>query len=247
MKLKEHTLFQIFDVEAKLRTSIAHNFAAIYCKTPEDTLNYLNPAYYKAPPVTDVNMTNLFTSFDLFRTTRYWPNGTIRSRAFLDDLKRDKAYVMQYTSPPFWVTIKALPFGSLYYTFVFLDDVIKEKVLKDFGLEFANAAAFEQALFVLKEMRNQCAHLELITRFKLKSKGGALNNFNDIRELARLGNGDLSYLDILKILKIFGSIGNIKRQIGNFYFIMFLKGRKRIADKALSKMGRKKLSVWMKL
>lgn len=96
-------------------------------------------------------------------------------------------------------------------------------------------------------MRNQCAHLELITRFKLKGRKGALNNFNDIRKKASLGNGDLSYLDILKIIKKFETIYDIKGQIGRFYFIMFFKGRKFIADKALSKMGRKKLSVWLKL
>lgn len=246
MKLKKYTLFKIFDVEARLRTSIAYNFAATYCRTPADTLNYLNPTYYNAPPVTDTNMTNRFNSFDLFRTTQYWPNGNVKSRSFIDDLKRDKAYANQYTNPPFWVAIKALPLGSLYYTFVFLDDVVKNKVLKDFGLTLADANAFEQALFVLKEMRNQCAHLELITRFKLKSRRSTLNSFNDIRTLAGLGRGDLSYLDTLKILKIFGAIGDIKRQIGKFYFFMFFKGRRCIADKALSKMGRKKLSVWIK-
>lgn len=247
MKLKEFTLFKIFDIEARLRTSIAYNFAETYCRTPEDTLNYLNPAYYNAPPVTDRNMTNRFNSFDLFRTTQYWPNGNVRIRSFIDDLKREKEYANQYTDPPFWVAIKALPLGSLYYTFVFLDDVVKEKVLRDFNFALMDANAFEQALFVLKEMRNQCAHLELITRFKLKSRGRALNNYSDIRTMAGLGRGDLSYLDTLKILKIFGTISDIKRQIGKFYFKMFIKGRKRIADKALSKMGRKKLSVWMKL
>lgn len=247
MKLKKYTLFKIFDVEARLRTSIAYNFAATYCNTTADTLNYLNPAYYKAPPGSDRNMTNRFRSFDLFKTTQYRSDGSIKSRSFLDELKRDKDYVRQYTDPPFWVVIKALPLGSLYYTFVFLDDTVKEKVLEDFGLKLTDAKAFEQALFVLKEMRNQCAHLELITRFKLRGKPGALNYFNDIRTMAGLARGDLSYLDVLKILKIFGTICDIKTQIGNFYAIMVIKGRKFIADKALSKMGRKKISVWLSL
>lgn len=106
---------------------------------------------------------------------------------------------------------------------------------------------FEQALFVLKEMRNQCAYLELITRFKLKSRRTVLNRFNDIREMSGLARGDLSYLDVLKILNTFVQISDIKRQIFFFYLNMSFKGRKKIADKALSKMGRKKLSVWMKL
>lgn len=159
----------------------------------------------------------------------------------------NKEYVGKYENPPFWVAIKALPFGSLYYTFVFLDDTVKEKVLEDFELSLSDAYAFEQALFVLKEMRNQCAHLELITRFKLKSRRTVLNRFNDIREMSGLARGDLSYLDVLKILNTFVQISDIKRQIFFFYLNMSFKGRKKIADKALSKMGRKKLSVWMKL
>lgn len=247
MKLKKYTLFKIFDIESRLRTSIAYNFAATYCNTPADTLNYLNPNYYKAPSASDTNMTNCFNSFDLFRTTQYYRNGQVRRRSFIDDLKNDKEYANQYTSPPFWVAIKALPLGSLYYTFVFLNDVVKEKVLKDFKLSLSDAPAFEQALFVLKEMRNQCAHLELITRFKLKSRRNALNNFNDIRTLSGVARGDLSYLDVLKILNTFAQISDIKRQIVFFYLSMGIKGRKKIADKALSKMGRKKLLVWMKL
>ena len=42
-------------------------------------------------------------------------------------------------------------------------------------------------------------------------------------------------------------ITDIKREIAWFYFRMTLKGRKKIADKAISKMGRKKLSVWMNI
>lgn len=247
MRLKKYTLFKIFDIESRLRTSIAYNFAATYCNTHTDTLNYLNPSYYKAPPANDTNMTNHFNSFDLFRTTQYYRNGQVRRRSFIDDLKHKKEYANQYTDPPFWVAIKTLPLGSLYYTFVFLNDIVKEKVLKDFGLSLTDASAFEQALFVLKEMRNQCAHLELITRFKLKSQKAALNNFNDIKAMSELARGDLSYLDVLKILNTFLPISDIKKQILFFYLKMSIKGRKMIADKALSKMGRKKLSVWMKL
>ena len=247
MRQKKYTLFKIFDIEARLRTSIAYNFAATYCNTPADTLNYLNPSYYKAPPTSDTNMTHRFNSVDLFRTTQYSRNGPVRRRSFIDDLKHDKEYASQYTDPPLWVAIKTLPLGSLYYTFVFLNDIVKEKVLIDFGLSLSDASAFEQALFVLKEMRNQCAHLELITRFKLKSQRTALNNFNDIRVMSGLARGDLSYLDVLKILNTFVPISDIKRQVLFFYLGMGLKGRKKIADKALSKMGRKKLSVWMKI
>ena len=247
MKLKEYTLFKIFDIESRLRTSIAYNFAGTYCTTSADTMNYTNPAYYKAPNPTDTHLTNIFKNFDLFRPTLYYPNGSIRKSSFISELKKDKHYVKQYQDPPFWVTIKALPLGSLYYTFVFLDDTVKEKVLKDFGLDLGDALAFEQALFILKEMRNQCAHLELITRFKLKNKRGF--SFNDV--INRAGclthSGSIFYIDVMKIFKLFGGISDIKRLIFNFYFRMCLKGRKQIADKAISKMGRKNIRIWMQL
>ncbi|MCI5872125.1 MAG: Abi family protein [Clostridiales bacterium] len=246
MRLKKYTLFKIFDIESRLRTSIAYNFAEEYCKTPADTMNYTNPVYYKAPSSSDKHMSNIFSTFDLFRKTQLLPNGKIKKKSFIDELKNDRDYVGQYTEPPFWVVIKALPLGSLYYTFVFLDDTVKEKVLKDFGLELSDAALFEQALFVLKEVRNQCAHLELITRFRLKRKV-SLNNLNDITVRAGLSHGKLNYLDVVKIFILFGNVSDIKKVIATFYLKMLVKGRKKISDKALAMMGRKKFSVWMKL
>lgn len=246
MKLKKYTLFKIFDIESRLRTSIAYNFAEEYCKTPSETMNYTNPAYYKSPSFSDKHMCNIFSSFDLFRNTQFLPNGKVKRKSFIDELKRDREYVAKYENPPFWVAIKALPLGSLYYTFVFLDDVVKEKVLKDFGFDLTEAAIFEQALFVLKEVRNQCAHLELITRFRLKRKA-SLNYLNDITVKANLSHDKLNYLDVLKIFTLFGKTSDIKKVVVIFYLKMVLKMRKKIADKALSMMGRKKLSMWMKL
>lgn len=246
MKLKKYTLFKIFDIESRLRTSIAYNFASVYCNKTVDTMNYTESAYYQAPNPADKHMTNIFNNFDLFRKTLYKPNGSVKRKSFIDELKEDKDYVKQYTNPPFWVVIKSLPLGSLYYTFIFLDDIVKEKVLIDFGLQLKYAKAFEQALYVLKEVRNQCAHLELITRFRLKRKA-SLNNFQDIRNIAGLSKGHLNYLDVLKIFKVFGKINDMKRVIALFYYRMTVKGRKKISDKALAMMGRKKLSIWLKL
>lgn len=245
MKLKKYTLFKIFDIESRLRTSIAYNFASVYCQNAADTMNYTNPVYYQAPSPKDKHMSNIFRTFDLFRPTLYEPNGKVKRKSFIDELKKDKDYVNQYTDPPFWVVIKSLPLGSLYYTFVFLNNVVKEKVLKDFGLELKDADAFEQALFILKEVRNQCAHLELITRFRLKRKA-SLKNFQDITVMAGLSHGKLNYLDVMKIFKIFGKQDDIKRVIAFFYYKMTFKGRKKIADKALAMMGRKKLRIWLK-
>ena len=191
-------------------------------------------------------MKNIFSTFDLFRTTQLSQSGRVKRKSFIDELKKDRDYVCQYTEPPFWVVIKALPLGSLYYTFVFLDDTVKAKVLRDFGFELSEAAVFEQALFVLKEVRNQCAHLELITRFRLKRKAN-LNYMNDITIKASLSHDKLNYLDVVHIFVLFGNVADIKKVVAMFYIKMAIKGRKNIADKALAMMGRKKFDVWMKV
>lgn len=70
-----------------------------------------------------------------------------------------------------------------------------------------------------------------------------LNNFKDITDYAGLSKSVLNYMDVLKILKIFGEIRDIKKEIAIFYLKMCMKGRKSIADKILSKMGRKILGI----
>jgi len=65
-----------------------------------------------------------------------------------------------------------------------------------------------------------------------------LNNFKDITDYAGLSKSVLNYMDVLKILK---------KEIAIFYLKMCMKGRKSIADKILSKMGRKNIGDWLKL
>ena len=66
-------------------------------------------------------------------------------------------------------------------------------------------------------------------------------------DYAGLSKSVLNYMDVLKILKIFGEIRDIKKEIAIFYLKMCMKGRKSIADKILSKMGRKNIGDWLKL
>lgn len=247
MKLKKQTLFKVFDVESRMRTAISHHFASIYCNTIPTTMNYVNRANYQAPNPADTHLVNKFNSFDLFRPTQYHPRtGRVTRVSYIDELKREKEYVRQYTSPPFWVVIKSMPLGSLYYTYLFLTNQVKQLVLDDFQFSLAQSAIFEQAIFVLKEVRNQCAHLELITRFRQR-RLRKLNYFNDLTNYAGLSRTELNYMDVLKIFKQFGKIGDLKRSVLLFYVKMCLKGRRKIADKILAKMGRKSILEWIKL
>ena len=44
-----------------------------------------------------------------------------------------------------------------------------------------------------------------------------MNNFKDITDYAGLSKSVLNYMDVLKILKIFGEIRDIKKEIAIFY------------------------------
>lgn len=245
MELKKHTLRKIFDIESRLRTSISYHFAKYHCDTTAKTLNYLNPSYYVAPPTTDTHLTNVFNKFTLFRVQRTH-RGRITSQSFLDKLKDEKNYVAQYQDPPFWVVIKSLPLGTLYYLLLFLDSNVKKDVLNDFGLTIADEKAFEQAIYILKVVRNECAHLELISRCRIK-RTQKMNFFNEVSGFANLSNSDLNYMDAVKVIDKFTSIKDIKSLIGIFYLKMFMKRRKKIADKIISKMGRKDIREWLRL
>ena len=54
-------------------------------------------------------------------------------------------------------------------------------------------------------------------------------------------------MDVVKIFKLFGNELKVKRIIVFFYAKMNIKGRKMIAEKAISKMGRKAIYQWIKL
>lgn len=247
MRLKKQTLFKIFDIESRMRTAIAYHFSRIYCNTSSTIMNYLNPVYYHQPNPSDTYLTKRFQKFDLFREKQYDKyNRKVIKKSFLDELKAEKDYVAKYEHPPFWVVIKSQSLGTLYFLYIFLRDEVKEPVLKEFQLSLAESRVFEQAIYVIKEARNQCAHLELITRFR-KKRDRKLNNFKDITDYAGLSKSVLNYMDVLKILKIFGEIRDIKKEIAIFYLKMCMKGRKPIADKILSKMGRKNIGDWLKL
>lgn len=246
MKLKKQTLFKVFDVESRMRAAISYHFASEYCNTIFTTMNYIKREFYQAPNPSDRYLTKRFKDFDLFRTTQYDGRGAVIKDSFIDALKKEKAYVGKYIEPPFWVVIKSFPLGSLYYTYLFLRDDVKQKVLRDFHLSLSDSSVFEQAVYVLKEVRNQCAHLELITRFRLK-RTRKLKYYNDVTKYAGLSRTDLNYMDVVKIFKIFGGIQDLKWTIVMFYIKMCIKGRKKIAEKILAKMGRKSLWAWIKL
>ena len=236
-RLKKETLALIFDFESRLKTSIAYHFSEKHCNTKATIMNYINPSCYKKPPK---QLYLKFKTYILFKGVD--KNG----KTPIDKFKEKSPYIASFKNPPFWVTIKQLTIGNLYYLFIFLEDDVKEKVLNDFGLSLPETQFFIQTLFILKEARNQCAHLELISRFEIDDNK-TLNYFKDSKLKLGLTHKHVYFLDLIKILKFYNNISHVKSLIIFFYVKMSIKGRKNIADKILGKMGRKNLKNWIKL
>lgn len=100
-----NTIILILSVEARLKTSLAYNFASQFCTTILDTLNYRERQYYQTPSVTNNYLYSTFMTFDLFKRNTRMPNGTVKL-GFIERKKREKDYVRTYNKPPFWVIIK---------------------------------------------------------------------------------------------------------------------------------------------
>lgn len=236
------TLKKIFEIEARLRTSLAHNFASQFCTQIPDTLNYREKQYYQQPTQTNTYLYNTFMKFDLFKRNVRMPNGTVKL-GFVESKKRDKDYIRTYNRPPFWVIIKDFSFGDLYFTYCFQKDVVKDKVLKDFGLTLNDDAMFQQILHTLKYARNCCAHLELITRFKLLG-APYLNNYKELKQEIYCTHKHLSYYDLLKIIQKFCDTETISKEVSDFHRNMYLINRLEIADKLLKRMGEADINNW---
>lgn len=246
MKIKMEVLRAIFDIESRLRTSIAYHFSEKYCKGPSCIMEYTNKSNYIKPPSADRYMCNKFKYFDLFQQQQIGKKGTVKKKSYVEGLKEYKPYIDNYNDPPFWVVIKTLPLGSLYFLFTFLDVDIKKSVLSDFGLDYKDCDAFIEALFVIKEARNDCAHLELITRFRLKKVKGRIE-YKKLMKRVNITKGTLNFMDVTKILGWLGTNKAIKREILLFAMRMKLRKRSLITNKLLGKMGRKNIYKWIKI
>ena len=244
-EIRSLTLKYIFEIEARLKTSIAYNFAKINCSSISDTLNYTERAYYQIPSPTNNYLYQTFMKFDLFRKNTVMPNGTTKL-GFIEEKKKDKEYIRNYKNPPFWVTIKDFNFGELYFTYCFFKSDVKEEVLKDFGFSISDDLLFQQILHVLKFARNCCAHIELITRFNLLGIK-ELNNYKELKNFTGCKHKKLSYFDLLVLLSKFCDTSEILKKISEFDLDMYLHGRNHISNKLLKRMGNIDMNNWKKV
>lgn len=243
-ELKMALLKIIFGIEEHLRTQIAYYFAEKYCYNISHTREYTNKNNYNMPNTTDLQ--NKFDEFLLFRSNKYDANGVLRKKCYIDWAKDEYSYVSEYNDPPLWIIIKTLPFGSLYYFYVFLTSDLQIKIKDNIVGNNISVDAFVEALEIIKNIRNNCAHLEIITKVKIDTQR-LNNNSSNIKNVLSVNKRKLSIIDILKILKLFGNITIIKTIILKYYFKMMFRFRIHIFKKILGSIGNRNINKWLKL
>jgi abortive infection bacteriophage resistance protein len=168
---------------------------------------------------------------------------------FVSTLKSHYTYMATYDKLPLWVALKGLTLGNIAYMILFLNSNIKSNIKMDMQIDSISNDAFDYGIYLLKEIRNNCAHGEMVYRFSKKYNVRYLNVASAVNEFG-LNRTDAKYIDVLRVLSKFISkkdLRKIKRCILMFYIHFLLIGRKKIATKILGKMGNSDIKVWMNL
>lgn len=234
-ELSKTTMNILLSVESNLKNSIAYRFCGRYCDDLSRTEEYINRNNYVQPQQRALQQK--WKSFRLF------------NNRFLFDLKREYNYMNAYDKIPFWVAIKGMSFGQMATLIRFLDSTTKNEVKNDLGFQNVSDNTFEQSVYILKEIRNSCAHGEMIYRFSKNLNSSTFNYQLTMKEL-KLNKSSMNYIDIIKILRLFVSkkeIRRIKKCIVKFYVKYLFKGKLWMAKKILGKMGTQNIKKWINL
>lgn len=236
-RLSSLTMDNVLYIELSLKNSIAYRFSEQYCTTLQTAEEYTNKQNYVCPPINQRDLYNKFNNFHMFRND------------FVSTLKSHYTYMATYDKLPLWVALKGLTLGNIAYMILFLNSNIKSNIKMDMQIDSISNDAFDYGIYLLKEIRNNCAHGEMVYRFSKKYNVRYLNVASAVNEFG-LNRTDAKYIDVLRVLSKFISkkdLRKIKRCILMFYIHFLLIGRKKIATKILGKMGNSDIKVWMNL
>ncbi|MEE1130978.1 MAG: Abi family protein [Caryophanon sp.] len=165
---------------------------------------------------------------------------------FIDDCKIRFNYVNEYNNPPFWVTIKTLMLNDILVLMYGLDKRVFNEILKSFCMKPNDKEKFLNSIAILKELRNTCAHFELVNRFRTSSKIAINARLKAELNLKPMRSQYVIRLfDTLKILKQFVNMDDIQQYVWNYYDFLSKSGRLQLATKLLDRMGNHNINEWI--
>lgn len=105
---------------------------------------------------------------------------------------------------PLWVAIETLTFGEVHRLVHYLQDDVLIKVMADFSLDVSKRNQFLTMLDILLALRNSCAHVSLVNRFRtqgyLKLNSDVVNSF-ELTPKETNPYAIIRLYDVLKILR----------------------------------------------
>lgn len=235
-ELSKLTMNSLLSAESKLKNSLAYRFSGRYCYNISRTEEYLNPNNYIQP--TQRALYYKFSDFTPFTDNDY-----------VQKLKRQNNYMAAYDKLPFWIALKGIVLGTTILFIQFLDPITKNEVKKDLKMDKFSDDGFEFGIYILKEIRNSCAHGAMIYRFSKSHRISTVNVQAGINEF-HLSQSAINYMDTLKVLSFFSTdreIRTIKMSIFKFYLKYTVRGKRWMAKKILGKMGNQHITKWLKI
>ncbi|GIP35914.1 Abi family protein [Paenibacillus sp. J2TS4] len=165
---------------------------------------------------------------------------------YIDECKIKFPYVDAYNNPPFWVVIKTLMLNDVIILMYGLKKRTLDAVLRDFNLKPNDKEKFLNTLEIIKELRNTCAHFELISRFRTP-KNLKINArlISELKLTPIRSQYIIKLYDVLKVLKCFADLRDIKALIWSFWNNEIKYGSGNIARSFLERMGNENVEEWI--
>ncbi len=179
-------------------------------------------------------------SINLFREE------TIQGLNYIDDCKIKFSYINEYNNPPFWVVIKSLMLNDLIILMYGLKPRTINAVLRDFNLKPYEKDKFLNSLEIIKELRNSCAHFELVNHFRTSQKL-KINGFliSQLHLTPMRSQYIIKLYDVLKVLKMYVDLIDIKLFLLDYWNLETKYGNTNIVVSLFGSMGNPNINDWI--
>ena len=142
--------------------------------------------------------------------------------------------------------------GDLLSMVRLLKRPVLEKVLEDFNLTLNDTNLFINSIEIIKDLRNTCAHFELVNRFRTsgvypidkslitKLQLNVLSN----RHRGTKNNYRIRLFDALKVLTLFEDVTPIRKVVVRYYDRNVTIRKKYLILPLLDRMGEPNINNW---
>lgn len=171
---------------------------------------------------------------------------TIQGLNYIDDCKTKYTYINEYNNPPFWVVIKTLMLNDIIILLYGFKKRTIDAILRDFNLQSYERDKFLNSLEIIKELRNYCAHFELVNRFRtsprLKINGHLIS---ELHLTPMRSQYIIKLYDVLKVLNMYVDLTDIKLYLLKYWNAEERYGCGDISLSLFDRMGNSNINDWI--